>query len=48
MLEEERKKQFMPRFETAAEKEERFRKEKEKAEFGDVHVAFRLSNPNHQ
>ena len=45
-LTEERKKLAMPRFETLQEREDRLRREKERAEFGDVSVAFRLSTPN--
>lgn len=44
--EEERKKLSMPRFETAAEKEERVKKEVELAKFGEVAIAFRLSSPD--
>ena len=44
--EEERKKLSMPRFETAAEKEERMKKEVELAKFGEVAIAFRLSSPD--
>ena len=48
MIEEERKRMTVPRFETMAEKQERIRLEKERAEIGDVQVAFRLSNPDHR
>lgn len=44
--EEERKKLSMPRFETAAEKEERVKKEMELTKFGEVAIAFRLSTPD--
>ena len=44
--EEERKKLSMPRFETAAEREERVKKEVELAKFGEVAIAFRLSTPD--
>ncbi len=46
ILEEERKRLSAPRFETMAEKIDRVRLEKERAETGDIQVAFRLSNPN--
>ena len=36
----------MPRFETATEREERLKRERELAEFGKVAVAFRLSSPD--
>ena len=44
--EEERKKLSMPRFETAAEREERVKKEMELTKFGEVAIAFRLSTPD--
>ena len=43
---EEDPRSLMPRFETAAEREERLRREQELAEFGKVAVAFRLSSPD--
>lgn len=45
-IEEDRKRFHTPRFETVQEKEERTRRERELAEFGEVAVAFRLSTPN--
>ena len=44
--EEERKKLSVPRFETAAEREERVKKEVELTRFGEVAIAFRLSTPD--
>lgn len=43
---EEKKRMAMPRFETPQEQEARLQREKERAEFGNVSVAFRLSTPN--
>ncbi len=48
LMEEERKKLSMPRFESIAEKMERMRIENERSETGDVQVAFRLSIPDHK
>lgn len=45
-LEEERRKMWIPRFETANEKEQRVRNERERAEFGPIAVEFRLSTPD--
>lgn len=45
-LAEEKKRMAMPRFETPQEQEARLQREKERAEFGDVSVTFRLSTPN--
>ena len=46
-MEDDKQKLVMPRFETALERVERLKKEKELAEFGEVSVAFRLSAPSH-
>lgn len=48
LMEEEKKKLSIPRFESMAEKLERMRLDKERSEIGDVQVAFRLSNPSHK
>ncbi len=48
LLDEERKKLSVPRFESMADKIERMRLEKERSEIGDVYVSFRLSNPSHK
>jgi len=45
-LEEERKKMRVPRFETAEEREQRMRTERELVEFGPATIEFRLSSPN--
>ena len=39
-------KNAVPRFETQTEKEERLKKEKEDAQFGQVAIAFNLTKPN--